>query len=60
MQLLVDVYRWVPGQIVEARKKLEGVWRSSWAGRDTLLLDIALDNYFGLRIGRLDKVGLAR
>ncbi|GAQ90596.1 Carbohydrate-Binding Module Family 45 protein [Klebsormidium nitens] len=49
---------WVPGKLVEAREKLEGVWRADWAGRDTLLLDIALDNYFGLRMAAVDKSSL--
>jgi hypothetical protein len=37
---------WVPGKIVEVRKRLAGVWRAPGGSRDVLLLDIALDNYF--------------
>lgn len=37
---------WVPGKLVEVRKRLSDVWRSPGGSRDVLLLDIALDNYF--------------
>lgn len=51
---------WAPGKIVEARKALEHVWKSDWASRDVLLLDIALENYFSLSIGRMDKSALSK
>eukprot|EP00897_Mesotaenium_endlicherianum_P008242 jgi/Mesen1/7446/ME000389S06789 len=50
---------WVPGKVVETRRALESVWRSEWASRDIVLLDIALDNFFGLCVGRVDKSGLS-
>eukprot|EP00898_Chlorokybus_atmophyticus_P007825 jgi/Chlat1/8043/Chrsp73S00600 len=50
---------WAPGKIVETRKRLENVWRSEWSPRDTLLLDISLDNYFGLSMARIDKSTLS-
>ncbi|GBG60684.1 hypothetical protein CBR_g12420 [Chara braunii] len=50
---------WVPGKIVEARKKLESVWRSDWSSRDVLLLDIALEGYFSLHMSRIDKSSLS-
>lgn len=36
---------WVPGKIVDIRRRLADNWRSS-GNRDVLLLDVALDNYF--------------
>lgn len=50
---------WVPGKIVEVRKRLEGVWRNP-CSRDVLLLDIALDSYFRLLIERTDKGSMSR
>lgn len=52
-------FRWIPGKLVETREKLVHVWTAEWAGRDTILLDIALDNYFGLRMAALDKGSLS-
>lgn len=37
---------WVPGKILDIRRRLDGTWRSPGVSRDVLLLDIALDNYF--------------
>jgi alpha-glucan,water dikinase len=50
---------WVPGKIVEARRRLVGVWMSPGAPRDVLLLDIALDAYFRLCVERTDKSALS-
>lgn len=50
---------WVPGKIVEARRRLVGVWMSPGASRDVLLLDIALDSYFRLCVERMDKSALS-
>ncbi|XP_024523543.1 alpha-glucan water dikinase 2 [Selaginella moellendorffii] len=49
---------WIPGELVKARKKLEKVWRGGLVQRDVMLLDIALNNFFGLSIGRIDKSAL--
>uniref|UniRef100_A0A383WLS7 Uncharacterized protein n=1 Tax=Tetradesmus obliquus TaxID=3088 RepID=A0A383WLS7_TETOB len=51
---------WVPGKIVEVRKRLAGVWRAPGGSRDVLLLDIALDNYFRTMIERTDRSTLSR
>lgn len=37
---------WVPGKILDIRRRLDGIWRAPGVSRDVLLLDIALDNYF--------------
>ncbi|KAJ7518030.1 hypothetical protein O6H91_21G052000 [Diphasiastrum complanatum] len=50
---------WVPGKVVEARKKLEKVWRVGSVNRDLLLLDIALDKFVGVSLGRIDKTKLS-
>lgn len=50
---------WVPGKIVEVRKRLAGYWLAPGAPRDILLLDIALDSYFRLCVERTDKSALA-
>lgn len=50
---------WVPGKIVDARRRLAGYWQSPvGAPRDVLLLDVALDAYFRLCIERMDKGAL--
>eukprot|EP00899_Mesostigma_viride_P013200 jgi/Mesvir1/21881/Mv01950-RA.1 len=49
---------WVPGEIVKARQGLEHVWRSPSSSRDVVLLDIALDNYFGVCVNRVEKSSL--
>jgi alpha-glucan,water dikinase len=51
---------WVPGKLVEVRKRLSDVWRSPGGSRDVLLLDIALDNYFRTCIERTDRGTLNR
>ncbi|KAF6251712.1 glutathione synthetase ATP-binding domain-like protein [Scenedesmus sp. NREL 46B-D3] len=51
---------WVPGKIVEVRKRLGGVWRAPGGSRDVLLLDIALDNYFRTMVERTDRSTLSR
>ncbi|KAF8071284.1 R1 [Scenedesmus sp. PABB004] len=51
---------WVPGKIVEVRKRLADVWRGPGGSRDVLLLDIALDNYFRTLIERTDRASLSR
>eukprot|EP00882_Tetradesmus_deserticola_P000936 GHRQ01001016.1.p1 GENE.GHRQ01001016.1~~GHRQ01001016.1.p1 ORF type:complete len:749 (+),score=345.34 GHRQ01001016.1:55-2301(+) len=51
---------WVPGKIVEVRKRLAGVWRAPGGSRDVLLLDIALDNYFRTMVERTDRSTLSR
>lgn len=51
---------WVPGKIVEVRRRLEGYWRADGAPRDVLMLDIALDSYFRLCVERTDKAALSR
>jgi len=52
---------WVPGKIVEIRKRLEGYWRGAeGVSRDVMLLDIALDGYFRLLVERMDKGALER
>lgn len=49
---------WVPGKIVEARRQLRQYWQREGAPRDILLLDVALDSFFRLRIEQLDKGSL--
>ncbi|OAE19119.1 hypothetical protein AXG93_2062s1300 [Marchantia polymorpha subsp. ruderalis] len=50
---------WIPGKIVEARKRMEPICRADWSSRDVLMLDIALDSFFGLSISRIDKARLS-
>lgn len=52
---------WVPGKLVELRRRLAGYWRGAANGvnRDVVLLDVALDNYFRLTVERLDKSQLS-
>lgn len=50
---------WVPGKIVEARHRLKQYWQREGAPRDVLLLDIALDSFFRLRIEQQDKGSLS-
>lgn len=50
---------WVPGKIVEIRKRLSGYWKHGFASRDVLLLDIALEDYFRLQLQKLDYPNLS-
>lgn len=50
---------WVPGKIVEIRKRLSGYWKHGFASRDVLLLDVALEDYFRLQLQKLDYSNLS-
>lgn len=44
---------WVPGKIIEIRERLAPVWKAP-CGRDVMLLDVALDDYFRTASERAD------
>lgn len=52
--------RWVPGKIVEIRESLQWNWKAEGSGRDVMLLDIALENYFRTVVERTDCSSMSR
>jgi len=52
---------WAPGKIVEIRSQLQPHWRRpQGAGRDIVMLDIALENHFRTLVERTDKAALSQ
>jgi len=51
---------WVPGKIVEIRESLQWNWKAEGSGRDVMLLDIALENYFRTVVERTDCSQMSR
>ena len=45
---------WVPGKIVEIRKKLLGVWQHDSPNRDVVMLDATLEKFFRTKVEACD------
>jgi len=43
---------WVPGKIIEARSKLQGYIETTDGHRDALMLDVSLENWFGVQMSK--------
>ena len=45
---------WVPGKIIEVRKKLLGVWQHDSPNRDVVMLDATLEKFFRTKVEAVD------
>ncbi len=47
---------WIPGKILETRRRLQGYCEQADGHRDALMMDCALENWFMTKMTESDKV----